>query len=72
MEGKQAQVTQAIATLQAAEQDIRQKISFPPPANKPVHVPASKPVQHPAELSTQTSSKPIHVTPPQSLLPPNQ
>jgi len=71
MEGKQAQVTQAIATLQAAEQDIRQKISFPPPTNKPVHVPAQKPVQHPAELSTQTSSTPIHVLPPQSLVPRN-
>ena len=67
--GKQEQMTQAIAALQAAKQDIRQKISGPPPANKPVHV---KPVQHPAQLSTQASSNPTHVSPPQSLLPPKQ
>jgi hypothetical protein len=72
MARKQVQMTQAIATLQAAEQDIRQKISAPPSANKPVHVPLPKPVQHPAQLSTQASSNPIHVSPPQSLLPPKQ
>jgi hypothetical protein len=70
MAGKQEQMTQVIATLQTAEQDIRQKISAPPPANRPVHVPLPKPVQHPAQLSTQASSNPTHVSPPQSLLPP--
>jgi len=72
IEGKQGQMTLAIATLQAAEQDISQKISPPPLANKPVPIPAPRPVQHPAQLSTQTSSKPSQVAPPQSLLPPNQ
>jgi hypothetical protein len=41
---KQEQVTQAIAALQAAEQDISQKISTPPPP-KTVHVPPPKPPQ---------------------------
>jgi hypothetical protein len=72
MARKQEQMTQAIAALQAAKQDISQKISAPPPANKPVHVPLPKPVQHPARLSTQASSNPTHVSPPQSLLPPKQ
>jgi hypothetical protein len=72
MAGKQEQMTQAIAALQAVKQDISQKISAPPPANKPVHVPLPKPVQHPAPLSTQASSNPTHVSPPPSLLPPKQ
>ncbi|MGA8694468.1 MAG: hypothetical protein WB689_11600, partial [Xanthobacteraceae bacterium] len=70
MAGKQEQMTQVIATLQTAEQDIRQKILAPPPANRPVHVPLPKPVQHSPQLSTQGSSNPTHVSPPQSLLPP--
>jgi hypothetical protein len=72
MARKQEQMTQAIAVLQAAEQDIRQKISAPPSPNKPVHVPLPKPAQHPAQLSTQASPNPTHVSPPQSLLPPKQ
>jgi hypothetical protein len=43
---KQDQMAQAIATLQAAEQDISQKLSAPPspsPAPKPVHGPTSPP-----------------------------
>jgi hypothetical protein len=51
---KQDQMAQAIATLQAAEQDISQKISAPPspsPAPKPVHGPTSPPksLQAPAQ-----------------------
>jgi hypothetical protein len=48
---KQDQMAQAIATLQAAEQDLSQKISAPPsppPAPKPVHV-SPKQAQPPAQ-----------------------
>jgi hypothetical protein len=57
----QEQMAQRIAILQAAEQE---KLS-PPPPPKPVQVPRPKPVQHPAQLSTQASSKPLHISPPQ-------
>jgi hypothetical protein len=70
MAHKQEQMTQAIAALQTAKQDSTQKISAPLPANKPVHVPVPKPAQQPAH--TQGSSKPIQISPPQSLLPPKQ
>ena len=45
---KQDQMAQVIAGLQAAEQDISQKISVPPP-QKVVHVPPSKPPQPAAQ-----------------------
>jgi len=45
---KQEQMAQAIAALQAAEQDISQKISTPPPP-KTVHVPPPKPPQPAAQ-----------------------
>ena len=45
---KQEQVTQAIAALQAAQQDMGQKISTPPPP-KTVHVPSPKPLQPAAQ-----------------------
>jgi hypothetical protein len=46
---KQEQMTQAIATLQAAEQDISQKIlALAPPVPKAVHV-SPKPPQPPAQ-----------------------
>jgi len=46
---KQDQMAQAIATLQAAEQDISQKIlALAPPAPKAVHV-SPKPAQPPAQ-----------------------
>ena len=41
-------------------------------ADKPVPTPPPKPAQHPAHVSTQDSSKPIQVAPPQSVLPPKQ
>jgi hypothetical protein len=72
MAHKQEQMTQAIAALQTAKQDVTPKTPTPPPANKPVHVPVRKPVQQPAQLSTQDSSKPIQISPPQSLSPPKQ
>jgi hypothetical protein len=65
----QEQMANSIA-LQAAKQELGQKLSASPPA-KPVHVlPPPKPEQHPAQLSTQASSKP-HVPAPQSLQPPD-
>jgi hypothetical protein len=43
---KQDQMTQAFATLQAAKQDINQKIlSLAPPAPKAANVPPPKPLQ---------------------------
>ena len=67
----QEQIAQQSIALQATKQELSQKLSSPP-ADKPVHTPLPKPAQHPAHLSTQDSSKPIHVSPPQSLLPPKQ
>ena len=47
---KQDQMAQNIATLQAAEQEVSQKVSAPPPPPpKPVHLPAPKPLQPPAQ-----------------------
>jgi hypothetical protein len=47
---KQDQMTQAFATLQAAEQDIKQNIlALAPPAPKAAHVPPSKPSQAAAQ-----------------------
>jgi hypothetical protein len=66
----QEQMANSIA-LQAAKQELGQKLSSPPLA-KPVHVlPPPKPVQHPAQLSTQPSSKPAPLAPPQPLQPPD-
>jgi hypothetical protein len=45
---KQDQMAQNIATLQAAEQEVSQKVSAPPPPPKPVHV-SPKPAQPPAQ-----------------------
>jgi hypothetical protein len=45
---KQDQMAQNIATLQAAEQEVSQKVSAPPPTPKPAHV-SPKPVQPPAQ-----------------------
>ena len=47
---KQDQMTQAFAVLQAAEQDINQKIlAIAPPAPKVVHAPPTKSLQPPAQ-----------------------
>ncbi len=47
---KQDQVAQAIATVQAAEQDINQKIlALAPPAPRTTHVPSPKPPQPTAQ-----------------------
>lgn len=80
----QEQIVQQAIALQAAKQELSQKLSSPPPdkpvpptdklppTDKPAQIPRPKPAQHPARISTQDSSKPIQVSPPQSLLPPKQ
>jgi hypothetical protein len=66
----QEQIAQQNIALQATKQELSQKLSTSPPADKPVHTPLAKPAQRPTQ--TQDSSKPIQVSPPQSLLPPKQ
>ena len=68
----QEQIAQQSIALQATKQELSQKLSSSTPADKPVHTPLPKPAQHPAHLSTQDSSKPVHVASPQSLPPPKQ
>ncbi len=65
----QEQIAQQNVALQATKQELSQKLSSSPPAEKPVHTPPPKPGQHPAHVSTQDSSKPVQRAPPQSLLP---
>ena len=67
----QQQMAQSIAALQAAEQQLSQKLSSPPPP-KAVQVPPPKPPQTPAQVSSPPSSKPVSVLPPKSLQPPPQ
>jgi hypothetical protein len=55
--------------LQAAKQELTQKLSSPS-VNKHAPVPPPKPV-HSAELPAHASSKPLHLSPPQSLQPPS-
>ena len=69
--GIQKQIAQQSIALQVTKQELSQKLSSPPP-DKPVQTPLPKPAQHPAHVSTQDSSKPIQVAPPESLLPPKQ
>jgi len=74
----QEQIAQQSIALQATKQELSQKLSpappdMPvPPPNKPVQIPLPKPGQHPAHVSTQDSSKPIQISPAQSVLPPKQ
>jgi hypothetical protein len=67
----QEQIAQQGIALQAAKQELSQKLSSPP-TDKPAHIPLPKPAQHPAHVSTHDLSKPIQVSPPQPLLPPKQ
>jgi hypothetical protein len=67
----QEQIAQPSIALQATKQELSQKLSSPP-TDTPVQKPLPKPAQHPAHVSTQVSSKPIQVAPPQPLLPPKQ
>jgi hypothetical protein len=59
----QQQMAQGMAALQAAEQQLNQKLSSPPPA-KPVRVPPPKPLQTPEHVSSSSSSKPVNVLAP--------
>jgi hypothetical protein len=60
----QEQIAQQSIALQATKQELSQKLSSSPP----VHAPMPKS----AHLSSRDSSKPLQVSPPQSLLPPKQ
>jgi hypothetical protein len=55
---KQEQMAQNIATLQAVEEDIRQKVSPPPPPPSPPPQPASIPQYKPPQPRVQSSSVP--------------
>ena len=69
----QGQMAQSLATLQAAHQELSQKLASAP-VRTPVSglVPVPRPVQHPAQLSTGASPKPGHLPPPKSLQPPDR
>jgi len=62
------QMVQSMAALQAAEQQLNQRLSSSPPP-KPVHVPPPKPLQPPDQVSSSPSSKPVNVLPPKPLQP---
>ena len=65
----QQQMVQSIAALQAAQQQLSQKLSSPPPP-KPVHVPPPKALQTPEQVSSSSpSSKPVNVLTPKPLQP---
>jgi hypothetical protein len=55
---KQEQMAQNIATLQALEEDIRQKVSSPPPSPSPSQQAASIPQYKPPQPRVQSSSVP--------------
>jgi hypothetical protein len=62
---KQEQMAQNIATLQAAEQDIRQKMSSPPPSRPaPPRKPPESAAQSPAVQSSSVPSPPPPGRPP--------
>lgn len=65
-------IQEQIAAQSLALQSTKQELEILSSNDKPVPMPARKPAQHPAQPSAQESSKPIQVSPPQSLLPPKQ
>ena len=67
----QEQIAEQSIALQSTKHELSEKLSSPPPADQSVPIPPRKPAQHSAH-SAQESSKPIQVSPPQSLLPPKQ
>jgi hypothetical protein len=67
----QEQIAEQSIALQSTKQELSEKPSSSPSADQPVPIPPRKPAQRPAH-SAQESSKPIQVSPPQSLLPPKQ
>jgi len=66
----QKQIAEQSIALQSTKQALSEMLSSPPRADKPVPIPPRKPAQHPAPPSAQESSKPLQVSPPQSLSPP--
>lgn len=68
----QKQIAEQSIALQSTKQALNEMLSSQPPADKPVRIPPRKPAQHPAQPSAQESSKPLQVSPPQSLSPPKQ
>jgi ribosomal protein L29 len=66
----QKQIAEQNIALQSTKQALSEMLSSPPPADKPVPIPPRKPAQHPAQSPAQESSKPLQVSPPQSLSPP--
>jgi hypothetical protein len=68
----QEQIAEQSIALQSTKQALSEMLVSSPPADKPVPIPPRKPAQHPAQPSAQESSKPLQVSPPQSLSPPKQ
>ena len=66
----QEQIAEQSIALQSTKQALSEMLVSPPSADKPVPIPPRKPVQHPPQHSAQESSKPLQVSPPQSLSPP--
>jgi hypothetical protein len=61
---KQDQMAQNIATLQAVEEDIRQKMSYTPPPQQAASIPQPKPPQPRAQSSAVQSSSVSRPPPP--------
>ncbi len=61
---KQDQMAQNIATLQAVEEDIRQKMSYTPPSQQAASIPQPKPPQPRAQSSAVQSSSVPRPPPP--------
>ena len=61
---KQEQIAQNIATLQAVEEDIRQKMSSVPPSPQAASIPQPKPPQPRAQSSAMQSSSVPRPSPP--------
>jgi hypothetical protein len=66
---RQEQMSQNIATLQAVEQDIKEKLSFPPQPT-PAPQPASTPQRKPPQPRAQSSAAPSEQRPPPPAGPP--
>ena len=65
---KQDQIAQNIATLQAVQEDIRQKVSSPPPSQQAAPIPPPKPPQPKAQSSAVQSSSVPRPPPPAGAL----
>jgi len=61
---QQEQIARNIATLQAVDEDIRQKVSSPPPSQQAASIPQQKPQQPRAQSSAVQSSSAPRPLPP--------